>query len=297
MDFRINKKKEYKKFTFPSTPKTNGKVSYCCFILFKNNKILLATRTHSFYCSYIYVTLSRNTYLSEQQLNKVTASIRNLNIVEFLDFLCAIINQEIIDPNLYFSKKEIEIIQKADISNNINMFKNCVMKDLIDTNNTELIFEIEKILYDFRDMYFDNKKIKGLGIDGTYTVILPGGRKEIGDKNCKETIIREVMEEINLDIDINEVSFLNIDLEFISFKNNEFIYPVMDCFTKDKVLNNIYNDKIFVFKIDKDHNEAIKNFKPNLEIGTIFTMDLKIDYDNMTIDSLKKIIKTYKSIY
>lgn len=297
MDFRINRKREYKKFTFPSTTQAIGKISYCCFILFKNNKILLATRSHSFYCSYIYVTLSKNDCLSEQQLQKIVGSIRNLNIIEFIDFVSALIQQNIIQPDIYFSKKEIDIIKTLDKSHNMSIFKSCNMKDLIDVSNNELIFEIEKILFDFRDMYFNNKKIKNLEIDSGFTIVLPGGKKEIGDKNCKETIIREVMEEISLDIDINEVSFLNDDFDFVSFKNNETISPVMTCFTKDKILNHIYNDKIFIFKIDKDHNEAIKDFQPTSEIGSIFTLDIKIDYNNMTIDSLRKIIKTYKSIY
>lgn len=296
MDFRINKKREFKKFTFPSSNKPTGKVSYCCFILFKNNKVLLATRSHSFYCSYIYVTLNKTTFLSEQQVNKIISCIKNLNIIEFLDFLCALINEEIICPNIYFSKKEIDTLKRMDETNNVKLFKSCNMKELIDTNNTHFMFELEKILFDFRDMYFDNKKIKDLEIDGGFTIILPGGKKEFGDKSCKETIIREVMEEINLNIDINEVAFLNHELEFVNFKNND-LSATMDCFTKDKVLNNIYNDKIFILKIDKDDKEAIKNFKPNAEIGTIFTMDVKIDFNNMCIKSLKQLIKIYKSIY
>ncbi|QKE44494.1 putative mRNA-decapping enzyme [Yalta virus] len=298
MDFRINRKREYKKFSFPISPtQTTGKVSYCCFILFKNNKILLAARSHSFYCSYAHVTLSKNDCLSEQQIQKIIGSIKNLHMTEFIDFVSALIQQNIIKPDIYFSKREIDILRKMNDTQEKKVFKSFNLKDLVSNSNGELIFEIEKLLLDFREMYFNNKKSKILQIDSGLTVVLPGGKKEIGDKTCKETIIREVMEEINLDIDINEVSFLNDDFDFVSFKNNDTIYPVMSCYTKDKILNHIYNDKIFIFKIDKDYDDATKDFKPTKEIRSILGVKLKIDYNNMSIDSLRKIIKAYKSIY
>lgn len=301
MNFLIDIEREKKTFTFPSVTELTGKVSYCCFILFKNNKILLAIRSHSFYCSYIYVTLNKtknsSKRLTKQQLQKISKSIRNLNIMEFIDFVSALIQQDIIEPNIYFSKREIEIIAHIDKTNNMNIFKSSNMKDLINVSDNKLIFEIEKILYDFCDMYFNNKNVKNLKINFGFTIVLPGGKKETYDKNCKETIIREVMEEINLNININEVSFLNNDFKFVNFKNSETVSPIMTCFTEDKILNHVYNDKIFIVKVDKNYEDVITNFQSTPEINSIFPLDIELDYDNMNIESLKKIIKTYKNVY
>lgn len=295
MNFKINKKREYKRFVFPCETKIKKNVSYCCFIVFKDKKLLFATRSHSFYCSYIYVTLSKKTELTQYHINKILTCIKNLNLVEFLDFIMALIYQGIIKAQDYFSWKELDTLIHLDQSCRVNIFKNSNMKYMLE-ENTELLFEIKKIIHNFRNWYFDNKKTDDIEFDAGYTIVLPGGKKELGE-SCKETIIREVMEEIGLDINADEVSFLSNNLKFTNFKSNIIIPPIIDCFTKDKVLNHIYNDKIFILKIDRDFNDVVKNFKPTTEIVSVISVHINIDYDNMNTESLKKIFNAYKNTY
>ena len=293
MEFKINKKREYKKFTFPCSKKQFLNSSCSCFILSGDHKIIFATRSRSFYCSYLYIAFKKGV-LIETQIPKIISCIKNLHLVEFLDLIINMHYQEIFDLKNHFSLKEISILLEVNTDYEKSIFKDIDFKNLL--NDDELFkSELKTIINCFRKWYFENELFKELQLDSGLTIVLPGGKKEDGE-NCKETIIREVMEEICLDIDINEVSILNKDLEFVNFKDNKKITPVFDCYTKDKILNYVYNDKVFIFKIDKTYKDIIKNFKPTAEITSVLPMSIKIDYDNISIESLKKILKTYRNL-
>lgn len=291
MEFKINKKREYKKFTFPCSTKQFLNSSCSCFILSEDHKIIFATRSRSFYCSYLYIALKKGS-LIETQIPKIISCIKNLHLVEFLDLITNMHYQEIFDLKNHFSLKEISILLEVKAGYKNSIFKDIKFKDLL---NDELFkTELRSIIQCFRKWYFENEVFKELQLDSGLTIVLPGGKKEDGE-NCREAVIREVMEEICLDIDINEVSILNKDLEFVNFKDNKKITPVFDCYTKDKILNYVYNDKVFIFKIDKTYKDIIKNFKPTTEITSVFPMSIKIDYDNVSLESLKNILKTYRN--
>ena len=107
--------------------------------------------------------------------------------------------------------------------------------------------------------------------------MLPGGCQELGE-TFEETIIREIKEETNLDVNINDLNLINI----ISGKSRKHTYPNGDIVFNNTVLYEI-----------KDYTGALKATDESKDIK-FFNLD-EIPENLLDMD-LIEIYKKYKNV-
>lgn len=221
--------------------------SFNSIITTHDNKILLLKRKNSFAVDKLYNYIT--SYNKKINYCKIINHIKNLFQSELLMIMLTI---DELDLNI----SELKIREK--------MFRIFDDKKL-----TEKIFVIScfirlKYRYTFYKIYnTTNDKISRIiktdNLEITITkekdiYVLPGGRKSKFDKNFKETLYREIFEELG--------KRLKFELSFD-------YYHIIISKIYDKVSSTMYNDITLICSINKNINDIINNFRTNEEISNI----------------------------
>lgn len=294
LEYKIKNEREFKKFSYPINDTTYNNNSYSCFIITNDNNVILAQRKHGFYLSYLIIICDKKMELNRKKKKKIIECIKNLSLDEIMTLLSVIYKKNIVDLSVCFSTEELHDIEK--VTDVYNILKN--IQNIFDTNDSNFMYQFYKILFDFRDHYLRGSLINNISIHKNKTLILPGGKRDFTDKSNRDIILREVFEELNLEIDIETSKVLNKNLKIVKILSNDDIEPFMDCYTKDFVLDYYYYDKIFLIIINKSLEEIQENFVENSEVSALIFYEIKIDTtNNFTKKKLKEFLKDYKNNY
>lgn len=243
--------------------KYNLKESLTCFLITSDNKLLICNRTQDFYISFISMAIN-----NKLLMKKILNCIQNLEISDFVSLLT------VLNYKYNIKSKFLKFILEKDY-NNLMLFENIdTIKFLSKCNFNNLFYNYQNELFDILEkkiLYFLNlKHIPKSNI----TYILPGGKKEKNESDY-ETIVREIKEEVKLNIN-NDTLFLNSDFQFKSFTPYSNINPILYMSTFDYVLNYYFFDKIYILYLSESSNNLKNQFKENHEIKFISFFDLNL---------------------
>lgn len=292
LDYKMKNAREFKKFSYPTKNDIHTSNSYSCFLITNDNYVILAQRKHGFYLSYIINSGKKKLALTNKKKGMIIECIKHLEIQEIVTLLSVLHKNNLIDLSVCLSEEEFFDIIKNNDRNNV--LKN--IENIIDTKDSNFMYQLYNIIYDFRNYYFRGQNDKLISIHKNKTIMLPGGKKDLSDKTNLDIILREVCEELNLEINKNTSMVLTKNLEVVKLLSKDDIEPCMDCYTKDFVLNYYYYDKVFVILIDKTLDEIKKNFVSNTEVSDIVFYKIKINMrNNITSKTLKEFLNYFKN--
>lgn len=261
-----------------------NRLSYICFILLKDNKLLLCNRTYSFYYSFIISSINNNK--PKINFNKIIDCINNINFIEFISLLNSLHLQKQIDLLSILPLKELNNFRKVIEKFGFSHHEYLDFSHIINKNTLEAIKQkANNVFKNFLNSYkYMNKCNK----------ILPGG-KMVNEESYIEIIKREICEEIGLVLTEYNTKYLNNELVFESLKKDSNLLPLIYAFTKDKILKYEFHNLIFILLLDETEDSIKLNFKPNHEIKNLFYEEIYLNYNKMNMDSIKKIITKYKN--
>lgn len=273
--------------------------SYNCFILTKDKKLILGTRSYSFYCSYIHYVLKNPN--KKIHMGKIINCVKNLEISEFVSLMYVLDKKKIINIKDHLTSTQLKYISSHINIGFCNIFYECdfnkIKKDTLEY--TLFKIKITKIISSFVQLQFEcSKTVAHADINPilSYTLILPGG-KMMPNENTYDIISREINEELGIQLNESNTMFLNRDLVFERFTKFSDIIPIFYTYTNDKILKYNYSDKVFVLYIDYNSSDIISHFKTNHEIKNIFSINLNFDKNNIEVKTLINILKKYKESF
>lgn len=292
--FHITKKFEHKKFVQFQESLTKKRSSYSSFIITSDKKMVLCKRSSSFYFSHmtsVFKRLLRNEKILKDYMVKIILSyIAHFKVYELITFLIWVdsiynIFTDISLPEYQLLKNGIDHISLQFLDNRV----------LLLIGQPEFISSLKEVASSFTRSLFrgDINEFSYINNDPIY--VLPGGRRSSSDSDNKETLFREIKEEIGYDMYSNDIKMVSDDFS-IRDKNKD-IAPVLVCTTTDKVFNRYFVEYISIILIPNTAQDIIDSFIPNKEVSDILLLDVSNEIDTMFSDrTLTPLLHVFKKI-
>lgn len=279
--FHITRKFEHKKFSRFQERRTKNSPSYSSFMITSDKKLILCKRSSSFYFSHmisVFKRLLRNDEPLKDNIVKVIVSyiihFKEYELVTFLLWLNTSydIFQDITRTELDILNTGIDPIPLQFLNDKI----------LLLVGNPLFILSMKDIASSFVKSVCRGETNMFSHMNNDPVYVLPGGRCSSVDNNIKDTLYREVKEEIGYDMNSNDIKIVLHDFSIVEKSND--LTPVLVCTTTDKVFNRYFVEYISIVFIPTTSQEILNSFRPNKEVSGILLLDVRNEIEKMFAD-------------
>lgn len=189
----------------------------------------------------------------------------------------------------YQKTKTRSYIDTQKYSNIPKQIINVIVEDF------ELIQLLEQVAIELHISFYFDEDVFNIK-EGT-TIMLPGGKRTLEDLSVKDTLYREIREEISCNLNNLPVCFLDKHFNIKPLDANTDVESIMTCKTRDKILNKVYNDIISVIFIPLTSEQLLAHFIPNYEVSGLIFKHIKLNILDVTGKQfLSEILKTFKNL-
>lgn len=292
--FHITRKFEHKKFARFQERRTKNSPSYSSFMITSDKKLILCKRSSSFYFSHmisVFKRLLRNGEPLKDSIVKVIVSyIIHFKEYELITFLLWLNTTYDIFPDI--SQAELHLLNTGIDPIPLQFLND---KILLLVGNPLFVLSMKDIASSFVKSLFrgENNMFSHMNNDPVY--VLPGGRRSSADNNIKDTLFREVKEEIGYDMYSNDIKIVSDDFSIVEKSND--LTPILVCTTTDKVFNRYFIEYISIVFIPTTSQEIIKSFRRNKEVSGILLLDVGNEIEKMFVDkTVTPLLQVFKRL-